>query len=154
MRTSLSMLHRTAAIIAFGLILSFFTSSVLVELFGSEEAVTTVKTAIFFAVWVLIPCMAIAGITGSKLAPKANKGVLGAKKKRMPFIAVNGMLVLLPCAIYLHTLASKGQFDHTFYWIQGIEFVAGFINLTLMGLNIRDGLRLKNKRSPRLSTEN
>ena len=86
MRTSLSMLHRTAAIIAFGLILSFFTSSVLVELFGSEEAVTTVKTAIFFAVWVLIPCMAIAGITGSKLAPKANKGVLGAKKKRMHWV--------------------------------------------------------------------
>lgn len=154
MRTSLSMLHRTAAIIAFVLILSFFTSSVLVELFGSEQAMTTVKTAIFFAVWVLIPCMAIAGITGSKLAPKANKGVLGAKKKRMPFIAANGMLVLLPCATYLHTLASKGQFDHTFYWIQGIEFVAGFINLTLMGLNIRDGLRSKNKRSPRLSTEN
>lgn len=154
MRPIISALHRTAAIIAFALILSFFTSSVLVELFGSEQAVTTVKTAIFFAVWVLIPCMAIAGITGSKLAPEANKGELGAKKKRMPFIAANGMLVLLPCAIYLHNLASKGQFDHTFYWIQGIEFVAGFINLTLMGLNIRDGLRLKNKRSPRLSTEN
>ncbi|MGR5360035.1 hypothetical protein ACPV54_04190 [Vibrio mediterranei] len=154
MRTSISLLHRTAAIIAFLLILSFFTSSVLVELFGSEQAVTAVKAVIFFSVWILIPCMAIAGITGSKLAPKASKGILGTKKKRMPFIAANGMLVLLPCAIYLHTLASKGQFDHTFYWIQGMEFVAGFINLTLMGLNIRDGLRLKNKRSPCLSTEN
>ncbi|GAL35028.1 hypothetical protein JCM19240_3398 [Vibrio maritimus] len=91
--------------------------------------------------------MATAGITGAKLASKATKGVASAKKKRMPFVAANGLLVLLPAAIYLQHLASIGSFDTTFYVIQAIELVAGFTNLTLMGLNIRDGLKMARVRS-------
>jgi hypothetical protein len=35
--------------------------------------------------------------------------------KRMPFIAANGLLVLIPCAFYLASKASSGAFDAGVY---------------------------------------
>ena len=60
----------------------------------------------------------------------------------MPVIALNGLLVLVPCALYLDRLASAGRFDGLFYAVQAVELVAGSVNLSLMALNMRDGLRL------------
>ncbi len=60
----------------------------------------------------------------------------------MPFIAANGLLVLVPCAIVLNRWAASGSFDTAFHALQAIELIAGAINLTLMGLNARDGLRM------------
>jgi hypothetical protein len=60
----------------------------------------------------------------------------------MPFIAANGLLVLVPCAIVLNRWAAAGSFDTAFYAVQAIELLAGALNLALMGLNARDGLRL------------
>ena len=60
----------------------------------------------------------------------------------MPFIAANGLLVLVPCAIALNRWAAAGTFDSTFYIVQAIELIAGAINFVLMGLNVRDGLRM------------
>jgi hypothetical protein len=60
----------------------------------------------------------------------------------MPFIAANGLLVLVPCAIVLSRWASAGSIDTSFYVVQAIELIAGATNLTLMGLNARDGLRM------------
>jgi hypothetical protein len=68
--------------------------------------------------------------------------LVDAKKKRMPFIAVNGLLVLVPCAIVLNRWAAAASFDTAFYVVQSIELVAGAVNLALMGLNARDGLRM------------
>ena len=62
--------------------------------------------------------------------------------KRMPFIAANGLLILVPAAIFLDQWASAGAFDTKFYLVQAVELLAGAVNLTLMGLNMRDGLRL------------
>ena len=74
---------------------------------------------------------------------KSRRGrLVDAKKKRMPFIAANGLLVLVPCAIFLNRWAAAGSFDATFYVVQAIELIAGPINLALMGLNVRDGLRM------------
>ncbi|MGF1754738.1 hypothetical protein L4C33_14210 [Vibrio makurazakiensis] len=148
MKNTLSTVHRTAAIMATLLIFSFFTSSLLVELFGTLHQVLVVKTAILYGVGILIVLMALTGITGAKLAPNVKKGPIARKKKRMPFVAMNGLLILLPAAIYLQHLASVGQFDVTFYSIQVIELIAGFINLSLMVMNIRDARTLK--QSPRL----
>ncbi|WP_236701278.1 hypothetical protein [Thalassomonas viridans] len=89
--------------------------------------------------------MAITGITGFKLAPNAKAGVIGEKKKRMPFIALNGILVLIPSAFYLKSLALSGSFGTSFYVVQAIELMAGFINISLMSLNFRDGLSIKKK---------
>jgi hypothetical protein len=114
-----------------------------VDLFGSFAQIASVKTYIFYAIWFLIPTMALAGITGAKMAPKVTRGPIAAKKKRMPLIALNGLLVLTPAAIYLHYLADAGQFNSTFYIVQIIELIAGFTNLILMSMSIRDVMKLK-----------
>ncbi|MEF1338195.1 hypothetical protein REH81_15645, partial [Vibrio rotiferianus] len=62
----------------------------------------------------------------------------------------NGVLVLVPAAIYLQHLAAIGQFDTTFYIVQIVELIAGFTNLTLMTLNIRDAKAIKKpKKTPK-----
>ena len=63
----------------------------------------------------------------------------------MPFIAANGILILLPSAIFLNQWAAAGIFDTQFYVVQGLELLAGAINLTFMGMNIRDGLKMSGK---------
>ena len=56
-----------------------------------------------------------------------------------------GLLVLVPCALVLNRWAAAGAFDAMFYAVQALELVAGAVNLTLMGLNIRDGLRISGR---------
>ncbi|EKM33328.1 hypothetical protein VCHENC02_1201 [Vibrio harveyi] len=47
-------------------------------------------------------------------------------------------------------LAASNQFDTTFYIVQLVELLAGFTNLTLMTLNIRDARALKKpKKAPK-----
>lgn len=147
MREKIKMLHRTCAVLAFVTIASFFSSTLISELFSSHQTVAQVKQVIAYAVWGLIPLMAITGATGAKLAPNVKKGVgpIGRKKKRMPIIAINGLVVLLPAALYLNSLASQGDFGATFYTIQVIELMAGAVNLTLMSLNLRDVFTMKRK---------
>ena len=65
-----------------------------------------------------------------------------AKKKRMPIIAMNGLLILVPAAWFLAGKADAGDFDNAFYAVQAVELVAGAVNLTMMGLNIRDGFKM------------
>jgi hypothetical protein len=55
------------------------------------------------------------------------------------------VLILVPCAIFLNRWTAAGAFDTTFYLVQGLEFLAGATNLGLMGLNIRDGLRMSGR---------
>ena len=38
--------------------------------------------------------------------------------------------------------AAAGRFDTAFYVVQAAEPVAGTVNFVLMGLNVRDGLRI------------
>ncbi len=138
--------HRTAGVTAFLCIAGFFTSTLIVELFCSLETVAVVKSLILIpGIPVLILAMIITGGSGFALAKHRKGKLIEAKQKRMPFIAANGLLVLVPCAIYLDQCASAGTFDTAFYLIQAVEIIAGFTNLTLMSLNIRDGLRLSGR---------
>jgi len=61
----------------------------------------------------------------------------------MPIIAANGLLVLMPAAFYLAWKAHAGAFDANFYLVQVIEIVAGAMNITLLGQNMRDGLKMR-----------
>lgn len=151
MKSTLVKVHAVAASLALLLIASFFSSTLLSKLFGSQHQIAMVKNVIFYAVWLLIPFMAITGITGAKLAGKVKAGLIGKKMKRMPIIALNGLLILLPAAIYLRSLAMAGDFNTVFYIVQGIEFLAGAINITLMSMNFRDGIKVskaKRKNTP------
>ena len=134
--------HPLTGALALLTIATFWLSTVVSELFGTEALIVTVKTAGFL---ILIPALAAAGGTGFKLAGGYRGGPVGAKAKRMPLTALNGLLVLVPSALYLAYKADLGAFDTSFYAVQGLELVAGAANLILLGLNMRDGLKLRHR---------
>ncbi|WP_202922320.1 hypothetical protein [Pseudoxanthomonas koreensis] len=140
-------IHPLAGAIALLTIATFWISTAVSELFLSEHAVTVVKTSIPWGFLLLIPALAAAGGSGFKLAGKARGGLVGKKARRMPFIAANGILLLVPSALFLAWKAANGELDSIFYAVQGLELVAGAANICLLGLNMRDGLRLKGKLS-------
>ena len=138
--------HFTAGLIATLTIATFFLSTVIVELFGSHEAVAIVKSLIVMpGLFILVPAIAATGGSGFALSKSRQGRLVDSKKTRMPFIAANGLLVLLPSAIFLDRWASSGSFDTAFYLVQSAELLAGAVNLTLMGLNIRDGIRMSGR---------
>ncbi len=140
------LIHRIGAVTATLCIFTFFTSTIVVELFGTEQTIATVKSLIVMpGLFILIPAIAAAGATGMAMSTPKSLGLVGAKRKRMPFIGANGLLILLPAAIVLDQWASAGRFDTTFYLVQALELLAGGINLTLMILNIRDARKLIGK---------
>ena len=145
--------HLIAGILASLCIAAYFLSTVLTELFGSHAAVAQLKSPIVTpGLWTMVPLMAVAGGSGMFLAKSRKGWFVDAKTKRMPFIAANGLLVLVPCAIVLSRWAAAGSFDATFYMVQTIELIAGATNLTLMGLNARDGLRMAGRLRNRPTT--
>lgn len=141
----LKRLHPIAGTIAFLTILTFWLSTVASELFGSAETIADVKGAIPWGFLILVPALAITGASGFLMAGNSSDSKIARKKLRMPFIAGNGLLVLIPAALYLATLASRGEFGGLFYVVQAVELVAGAVNLVLMSLNIRDGFRLTSR---------
>ncbi|MDP3823979.1 MAG: hypothetical protein Q8R33_21115 [Burkholderiales bacterium] len=135
--------HLIAGLLALLCLVTFFLSTVLTELLGSHAAIAQLKAMIVApGLWIMIPAMVAVGASGMFLGKSRKGRLVGAKRKRMPFIAANGLLVLVPCAIVLNRWAAAGSFDTSFYVVQVIELVAGAINLLLMGLNARDVLRL------------
>ena len=135
-------IHAIAGVVGFLTILSFWISTVSVELFASPAAVATVKSWILYGMIVLVPALAIAGATGMSLGRKRRDRLTMAKKTRMPVIAANGLVVLVPSAFFLAARAEAGLLDGWFYAIQTLELTAGAANIAMMGLNIRDGLRM------------
>ena len=141
-------IHAIAGGIGFLTVLTFWTSTLISELFASHEAVAAVKQMILYGMVILIPALAIAGGSGMAMGRKRTDAPATAKKKRMPFIAANGLLVLVPSAFYLASKAAAGSFDNWFYAVQAVELIAGGANLTMMGLNIRDGLIMTRRIRP------
>ncbi len=135
-------IHPIAGALALLTILTFWLATVLSEMFGSIATVVTVKTLIPWGVLILIPALMVAGGSGFALSRGWHGGYVDAKRKRMPFIAANGVLILIPSALFLAWKARAGEFDGAFYGVQLLELVAGAVNLALLGLNMRDGLRL------------
>ena len=148
-RRILSRIHAIAGVLAFVTILTFLSSSLAAELWGSADAIASVKQAIAWALLILVPALIATGASGFTMAGPSPKGVLAIKLKRMRLIAGNGMLVLVPSALFLAWKAAQGEFDTAFIAVQVVEFAAGSANLVLMGLNIRDGLRLTGRLRPR-----
>jgi len=136
-------IHLIAGILAPICIGIFFSSTVLVELFGSAAAVAHLKSLIVTpGLCILIPCLAATAGSGMYIGKSRRGRLIDNKKTRMRFIAANGLLVLVPCAILLSRWASAGSFDTTFCVVQTLELFAGAANVTLLALNVRDGLRL------------
>ncbi len=142
-------MHAASGTLALLLICTFWLSTALSEAFMSHAQIATVKTAILYGMALLIPCMITAGVTGAQLGKSWKLPVVAAKSKRMRIIAMNGVLVLLPSAVFLAMRAQAGQFDTLFYGVQLIEIIAGAVNITLLGRNLKDGLSLRKRRVKR-----
>lgn len=135
-------IHPLAGLVAMLTIATFWLSTAISELFGSEAAVIAVKTAIPWGFILLVPALAATGGSGFFLSKGQRTGLVGTKLKRMPFIGANGLLVLIPAALFLAAKAQASEFDATFYSVQALELIAGAVNLTLLGLSMRDGMAL------------
>jgi len=140
--------HAIAGTTAMLSIATFWASTLVSELFMDQASVIIVKHSIaVYGLVVLAALMASTGGTGHRLARDRTGQLLVQKKKRMPIIARNGLLVMIPSAIFLNLKASAGEFDWQFYTIQGVELMVGLVQLTLMGMNFRDGLGLAGRLS-------
>ncbi len=141
----ISTLHKVTGFLALTLILIFITSSIYIEINGNVILIQKVKSLIVFpGLFILIPSLIITGSVGFRLAGQSKNVYILKKKKRMPFIALNGIFILIPCALYLKYLSTH-TLDSTFYLVQTLEICAGFINCVLIILNIRDGIWIKKK---------
>jgi hypothetical protein len=139
-------IHAIAGTLALVTVATFLVSTLVSELALGHEAVAAVKTAILYGVCLLIPLMAATGGSGFSLASGRQGPLIDAKKRRMRFIAANGILIMLPAAVSLSGKASAGAFDQVFYTVQAVEIAGGALQICLLGLNFRDGLRMTEKK--------
>ncbi len=135
-------LHALAGAAGFLIILTFWTATVVSEIFGTAAQIAAVKGAILWGLLALIPALAAAGAGGMAIGRRRQDAPARAKRRRMPVIALNGLLVLVPSAFFLAARAEAGIFDAWFYAVQALELTAGAVNLTLIALNVRDGLHM------------
>ncbi|MZQ89752.1 hypothetical protein GVY41_12785 [Frigidibacter albus] len=143
-RPAKAKLHAAAGGIAMLTILAFQALLWRAAASGSPEDILAARGTILWGIGlVLIPALAGAGISGAVLGRGWKRPEIAAKIRRMRVIAANGLLVLLPLAVALWWLASKGLVEDRFFWLQRLEMLAGLVNLALLGMNMRAGLRLR-----------
>ena len=126
-------------------IATFWLSTSFSELFGSTATIVAVKSTIPWGFLLLVPALATAGGSGFAMTKARKAGLIASKIKRMPFIAANGLLILIPSALFLASKAKAAEFDIAFYVVQTLELAAGATNIYLLGLNMRDGLKMKGR---------
>lgn len=145
-----TVIHAAAGTLALCCIATFWTSTLIAELCLTPTAVCVVKQAIAtIGIPLLVVAMAITGATGASLGKGRNGRLLEQKKQRMPFIAGNGVLIMIPSAFFLYAKAAAGQFDLWFTVVQCLELLVGLLQLTLMGKNFVAGWRLAGKLRPK-----
>ena len=140
-----TIIHPLAGVLATLTIATFWLSTAISELAGTPGTVVLVKTAIPWGFVLLIPALMATGASGLSLSRGRRGGLIGVKLRRMPIIAANGLVVLVPAALFLAAKARAGAFDGTFYAVQAIELMAGAANLFLLSLSLRDGFRLSGR---------
>jgi hypothetical protein len=140
-------IHAFAGALALITICIFWSATAIAELFGDASAIAAVKNGILAGMLVLVPSMAIAGASGFSLGKGWRSPAVQRKKLRMKIIAANGILILVPSAVFLASKAGAGEFDAAFVTVQAIELIAGAVNITLLSLNMQDGLALRRKPS-------
>lgn len=143
--------HAAAGGLALLMICTFWTSTVIVEWVGTPAQIAHVKTAVLWAMPVLIPSLALAGASGSALAKGWRSPQVQTKRRRMRIAAANGLLILLPSAAFLAFRARSEALDPMFYSVQALELAAGALNIALLSLNMRDGLALARRRAGRVA---
>jgi hypothetical protein len=112
----------------------------------TEAAVIEVKRSIvYYGLVPFVLLMAITGGSGNFLTKNRQNKIVQSKMRRMKILALNGFLVMIPSALFLHHKASLGEFDHIFYSVQVLELAVGLLQLYLLSRNFREGLILSGK---------
>ncbi len=142
----LKRLHATAGSLALLTLLSFWISTVVAEGFLSWPAVVAVKGAIVEGLFVLVPTMILTGVTGAVLS-RGRSGLVAIKAKRMKILTANGVLVMIPAALFLNLKAAAGEMDGLFSLVQAIELAVGAVQVAFMSMNVHGGLRLSGRLS-------
>jgi len=105
-----------------------------------------VKTAIPFGFIILVPALIATGVSGFRLNAGRTAPLAQRKQRRMPFIVVTGVVILIACALYLASAARAHSFDKIFIVVQAIELIVGAVNISLLRANMRDGRQMKAER--------
>jgi hypothetical protein len=139
--------HKISTMFGFILILIFQISTVVSVALGDHDMIATVKRLILYGICVLIPVMLITVTAGRSLAGSAKHPLILKKMQRMKLIGFNAIMILIPSAVVLYLLSNAGYWGKWFVTVQVLEIISGITNVSLMGLNIRDGIKLRILRS-------
>nr|WP_319246498.1 hypothetical protein [uncultured Celeribacter sp.] len=140
-------IHAAFGAAALLIIAAFWTATVTTIVIGDKYLIAMAKLGIAWGLLALVPMLIMTGVSGNRLGQKMRGPLIGAKQKRMKIIAFNGLIFLVPSALILLPLAMQGQGGQLYWGIQIIELLVGATNITLLGLNMRDGLRLSRRRA-------
>ncbi len=141
------MIHGLAATMALALVASFWLATLISEVFLDAAAVLWVKqTIVHYGLALMVATMAVTAMSGLALTRQRAPTVASAKRKRMPWLAMNGLLCLLPAAIFLYFKAAAGEFDGWFIGVQILELGMGLGQMVLLGRNHIAGVRLLRRR--------
>ena len=138
-------IHAGAGFVAFLMISIFIISTITSEILGNIDTIYFVKQGILYGLILLVPSMMLTGITGNLITKNKKSKLIQKKLGRLKIIAFNGIFILIPCAFYLESSAVSKILNEWFYIIQILELIAGAVNIYLLGLNIRDGVKLSEK---------
>jgi len=136
------LIHPIAGAVAILTIATFWLLTAVSELSGSHAATIAVKTTVPWGLLLLVPALAITGGTGFGASNGRQPKLITTKIRRTALSGANGLLVLVPSALFLAYKAGGGEFDSAFYVVQAVELIAGAVNIALLGLNMRDGFRM------------
>jgi hypothetical protein len=146
-RSTLVTLHAASGAVTLVTICAFWLSAFAAELVLTPAGVVAVRTAILYALPVLVAALAVTGGSGARLAGRSKAPLIRAKQRRMAVAAANGLLVLVPSAIFLGWRAQTGDLGGAFAIVQIVELVAGAANIVLLGLNMRAGTAMRGLRA-------
>jgi len=139
--------HFIAGIIVLIILSSFWVSLITADFFLGHEAVAQVRLGIVYALILLIPSMIAVKVTGAKIGVTRMSDIrVQQKKKRATWMAINGVLIMVPAAFFLNYKASSGEFDTVFYIVQGIELFVGSFQYYFVLKNFRMGMLLRKER--------
>lgn len=112
---------------------------------GNAAQIASVKIWIVSRLPMLVVSFIIVGASGYILTGGKPRGLAAKKLQRMKIIAPNGIFILVPAALFLRWKAGNAELDSAFYTVQMIEIIAGTVNLILLGMSMRDGLKMRGR---------
>lgn len=146
-RNTLKQVHRLAGTAALLLAFSFLSATAYAELMHDPALIYRVKKFIVLTIPLMLVLMPLSALSGRKMAGKSRNPIIKRKSRRLRFIAINGiMLVLL--AILLYLKAAGRNFDTGFWVLQALELMLGALNIVLLALMARDGMKLSGRITP------